>query len=106
MKDTDAAWAAGFFDGEGSVTLTPRNGKGDAGRVLLLRASQRIEAPLLRLKTLFGGSVYADKKESRCYYWQAGSKMAATALEAMLPYLCVKHELAAWGLRHQATKHN
>ena len=51
MKDTELAWAAGFFDGEGS-TANARNGKYHR---VLISVSQTTLEPLERFRDALGG---------------------------------------------------
>ena len=69
----DIAWAAGFYEGEGSVQ---RNNKtpGSPG----VQIAQKDPAPLLWLRERFGGSVreYTRNSDGRAYYkwWLSGTR--------------------------------
>lgn len=111
-KTTEVAWAAGFFDGEGCITLRPnprRDGELQSDREwsrhLHLKVTQKDKPPLLTFQRLFSGSISRETKGSRCYNWSLTSIRGAAALEQMLPFLVVKKELAGWGLRFQRTVH-
>lgn len=59
MNETDIAWAAGFFDGEGSVSIYPEKDKrkGNAYKNWrpCLQVSNTCDVSLRRLKDVFGG---------------------------------------------------
>ena len=118
--ETDLAWAAGFFDGDGCIVLariprpkryrTPRH---DA----YLSARQSTREPLSKMQTLLGGSIgitrqyakttwpkapgentpshrIANRKNGtpiESYYWHLGGhKKIYDTLQRLLPYLVVK----------------
>lgn len=92
---SDYAWAAGFFDGEGSVYLKPYKRR----HMPRIGASNNVREPIDRLAVLFGGSVWLrgaqDGKRRGIWTWELnGAKRVRPALEAMLPYLLVKREQA------------
>ena len=96
-------WAAGFFDGEGCVSLN-RLSKGGTQRQLSLSASH--EAAVRRVHTVLGeGNVYyrAPRQATHkpMWTWVASSKGADRAAEKLLPYLVVKREQALLMLRVQ-----
>jgi len=77
-------WAAGFFEGEGDLSIDfsqSRNGYG--GRV---SASQSVREPLDRLVELFGGKVYQRKLDGN-YFWTLNCKNALPFLEQIHPYI-------------------
>jgi hypothetical protein len=113
---TELAWAAGFFDGEGCVTVAEDR----KPRVRLRRGSFRLHItvsntklpPLERFKTLFGGAVYQQRQNGEkaglaadsagrkaSYFWMIPGRSAQKVLESLLPYLCTRHEQAAAALR-------
>jgi hypothetical protein len=89
---TEAAWAAGFLDGEGHFTIALTH-KGTNFRAII-SASQTTSEPLLLLQHWFGGSirVYTDKVKAHkpCYEWTVVGVGLASLLEAITPYLIVK----------------
>jgi len=94
---TFLAWAAGFFDGEGTACILQ---KGRTHR-LYVCLPQKVREPLDKLKATFGGSVYAGPD---IYRWQVKDVKAADFLAAVLPYLTVKFSVATLALGHQAKK--
>lgn len=101
-------WMAGFFDGEGCVSV------GRARRVvksmrrpswsyaLQLAVAQRHREPLQRFMDLFGGNIYAYRVKGVEYWrWSVSSHRAQAALEKLLPYLLNKRPIAEVGIRFQ-----
>jgi len=116
IPETELAWAAGFFDGEGCVTVAEDR----KPRVHLRRGSYRLHitvsntklAPLERFKALFGGAIYQQRENGEkaglaaastgrkaCYFWMIPGQPAQQVLRGLLPYLCTRHEQAAAALR-------
>ena len=109
------AWAAGFIDGDGFITIQNRNqtinGKQYTGHYLRLGACQANIVPLEELKKLFGGSIriknsgpnregYNRKTQ---YLWCLSTSQACTAIQQILPYLIHKKEVAEIALEFQST---
>lgn len=94
MTETDKAWAAGFLDGEGCISIM----LGAHQRQIYLRVSvgQIDQQPLSDLQSYFGGSIRASQNKRRYVYyeWCAFSQRAADALTVLRPYLRVKHRQA------------
>jgi hypothetical protein len=91
MDDVSAAWAAGFFEGEGSFRL-------NNGRTPSLQANQVDREPLERLQRILGGTLngpygpYGKNTGGRkpYYYWQVTGEEAKAAMRRMEPYLSVR----------------
>jgi hypothetical protein len=98
--EAEVAWAAGFFDGEGSVGIYLYTGKNRHAFNLQMTAGQVDIRPLLLLREIFGGRIetqYAGKagRGRTLWRWSAGGREAiGEALRAMIPYLVVKREQA------------
>ncbi len=96
--ETDYAWAAGFLDGEGYFCLQPVHKRGSDGwrnRKPRLEAAQTDIKPLLRLQSLFGGSVIKTvRREGRkqAYRWDLTGIAIKPTLLHILPYLTVKRD--------------
>lgn len=107
MKETDIAWAAGFFDGEGAVMLSP---KGTNGSYYTLYATvgQVNPRPLLKLQQLFGGVVKKRKATTSAgnpfSVWRTAADTASNALTLMLPHLVDKQEEVKLALHMQDLK--
>ncbi len=109
VTKTDAAWAAGFIDGEGCVSIYPRNNRPSAR--MSVTATNCDIRPLIKLKAMFGGSVYTsfdspNPKWNTGFRWQVDSQKAADALEAMIPYLIVKKEQAVLFMEYRTYNRN
>jgi len=115
IPETDLAWAAGFFDGEGCVTVAadgkPRRRLRRTSYRLHITVSNTKLAPLERFKTLFGGAVYQQRQNGEkaglavdsagrkaSYFWMIPGRAAQRVLASLLPYLCTRHEQAAAAL--------
>ena len=109
------AWAAGFIDGDGFITIQNRNqninGKQYTGHYLRLGACQANIVPLEELKKLFGGSIriknsgpnregYNRKQQ---WVWQCSTQSAKTALIQLIPYLIHKKTVACLGIEFADT---
>lgn len=110
----EVAWAAGFFDGEGFVTIQQGYSKAPSG-VKYFRHSLRIGInhvaiePLLEMQRLFGGRINKQKlnlvKGNRKprHQWMLNCTEAAEALKRMMPYFKNKQSVAELGLELQNT---
>lgn len=102
------AWAAGFFDGEGYITIQVRGGK-YKGHYLRLGVNHVHPKPLKELQKLFGGNIRKQNPEKVVgnrhvrSEWGISCKKAENALIQMMPYLINKKEVARLGLELQGT---
>lgn len=87
-------YAAGFFDGEGCVYISPE------GRPQVSITQKKADI-LKAFKEKFGGRVVShDGEKERCSRWQILSKdEVITFLEAILPYSVVKHDEIKLGIK-------
>ena len=103
--DTDYAWAAGFFDGEGCVCVLPNHSKTSASPSfsLKLKVTQVDPLSLENLKRILGGSYSAGPRkrlrngvliEELYYHWWLSGHAALEALCRMLPFLTLKRKRA------------
>ena len=109
------AWAAGFIDGDGFITIQNRNTKYKdkiySGQYLRVGACQASILPLEKLQSLFGGSIRPKNsgpnpngyKRKPQWIWTLSTNTAKEALEQMLPYLVHKQEVAQLALVFQAS---
>ena len=82
-KEAAIAWAAGFFEGEGSITIAP-------DLTLIVRASQVDRTPLERFVALFGGTIRdkcARGNRKKCWEWNCCGPAAAGLLTLIRPYI-------------------
>lgn len=86
----DLAYTAGFFDGEGSISITARVRKThNTEHRLWIAVGQKDGATLDWLKDLFGGQVYTVKRDGS-FYWVMTNNVAYNFLKQILPYLQYK----------------
>jgi LAGLIDADG endonuclease len=90
MLSTDAAWAAGFIDGEGTFTIHMTG----SYYIARLGVPQNDIRPLVKLKNLYGGSISQVKSTGIYIYGLTGPGLDLL-LETTLPYYTVKTEQAA-----------
>jgi hypothetical protein len=104
---SDVGYAAGFFDGEGSINI--KNPARKTGYRLVVAAAQTAIEPLEWLKERWGGSVRIRRKRSRrrpAWEWSATSSLALRFLEHVYPLLIVKKDQAAIAIDFQSRKGN
>jgi hypothetical protein len=94
------AYAAGFFDGEGSITISLRK---DTYVAIEVGVSQKLPAVLNWFHTCFGGNVYQSKQYAA--QWKIFGGKAVQFLSLIEPYLIVKapdceEAIAAWDWKH------
>jgi|SRR5215831_4650272 len=103
MKKCDAKiWAAGFFDGEGCISLGKPQGRATGYR-LVVKVAQKVDPPLKRLQRNFGGSLWEDKRYGS-WQWQVCGDTASAFLLEILPYLIVKQKQAQVAVAFQARR--
>ena len=111
---TDAAYAAGFFDGEGCVMIWRSTGGqvDTAGRRhhrLVISVSQTHIGPLEWLMKRFGGTISFTKTTpdrpnfKDKWTWVLSNKRAAEFLRIIQPYLVLKAERVVIALKFQDT---
>lgn len=114
-KSHQLAWAAGFIDGDGHITIQNRKTKYKdkeySSTYLRVGACQSHPTPLEKLQDLFGGSIrpknsgpnphgYNRKPQ---WIWSLSTAQAAEALTQMLPYFVHKRDVALLALKFQET---
>lgn len=105
MKKIDIAYMAGFFDGEGSISIMRRaKGKPYWLRVQLGQANKWI---LQLIQFQFGGSLFHNRpRENRreAWQWSASANIAMGFLKCILPYLKLKKGEAEIAIHFQEGK--
>lgn len=94
-------YIAGFFDGEGCITIHSRN-----YQLRLLIGNTYINV-LKNIQDTCGGRIYRNEKKKYkklSYVWETSSNNAISFLESILPYLIVKKEEALIALDFERTK--
>ena len=107
-SDIDLAYSAGFFDGEGSISIAPKRRKGCAPEEmafgLTLQVSQLDPRPLKFLSDRFGGAVCVKSALGHTHLmhdWRITGARAERFLRAVLPYLIHKKEQAEVALKYR-----
>lgn len=97
-------YLAGFFDGEGCVSLSGRE-----WTVSACQTEKNGTAMLFAMQRRWGGSVFAtapaNERCSPVWRWKAKGVEAAIALHDMAPFLSVKAEKAATCLSDLRARH-
>lgn len=107
-KDITLEYCAGFFDGEGNVTI--HEAKAKLGRLnqnskfslVTAIANQNVEV-LIECQKRFGGYLYAYGS-SKVYHWILANIHAAIFLREIHPWLKIKKEEALLGIFFQLNK--
>lgn len=109
----DVSYAAGFFDGEGSIAVIQNRTRGEKikrgipGKIylkysLVVAISNTAKDVLDSFSQKWGGNVYQQKKTTKqakqCFVWRLNGKHAKPFLEDVFPFLRVKHEHVALAL--------
>lgn len=106
IKDTDIAWSAGFFDGEGWLVIQKRGGKYKS-HYLRIGIAHVAPEPLYEMQRLYGGNIRKDSKvygnRKPRHVWTLSCSKAANAVMQMQPYLHNKNEVCRLGLEFQKT---
>ena len=85
---TDIAYAAGFFDGEGSLAVYKGSGYNRKGLVYAVSVWQNNEMVLDWLKDTFGGGTYNRKNTAN--EWRVTGSLAYAFLRIIQPFLIVR----------------
>lgn len=109
INNTDLAWAAGFFDGEGCVLI--RNQKTRTQKLhtcLRIAVVQVNPTPINKFKEFFGGHISYEKAKREGWHagwrWEQDAKLAGNTLQQLLPYLKVKKDVVELALEFQSKK--
>lgn len=110
------AWAAGFFDGEGFVTIGNRKsvvgGKTYTSTYLKIGINHVAIEPLIEMQLLLGGTIQKQNpktvvgKRIPRHRWVCSTKSAANVLVQLMPYFKNKNKVAELGLEFQKTVTN
>ena len=107
MTSEELAYTAGFFDGEGSISIIKYNPSVRCSIPtfsLVVKVTNNDKVVLEQLKGWFGGSVSPQNRGYRTYEWQVTSLLAKSFLEQVLPYLIIKKDRACLGIEFQKHK--
>ena len=95
-----SAYAAGFFDGEGSVTISNKSTGGRKYWDLLVRIAQQNNDVFADLREIWGGKLYGkyDGRKNECMNWYLRGDEAVTFLRDIIPFLRCKRRQAELGI--------
>lgn len=107
------AWCAGFFDGEGFVTIQERKQKIKdkvyRGYYLRIGINHVAPEPLQEIQKILGGTLRKQSEHSivgnrkQRFSWQMSCQAASEALIKMMPYFRNKMKVAELGIELQNT---
>lgn len=111
MMGKDLSYIAGFFDGEGSISLSWQK-RSNTLRKRVCRSQISIgntDYPVLKyIQSCLGGTIHPIRQKNDCWEaswaWKASTKEAATIIERLLPYLRVKAAQAKLLIEYQQHK--
>lgn len=83
-------WTAGFFDGEGSVSVLRRKRGNFVEHMLACAVGQNDQRPLLAIRNEYGGSQCNSKTPSGCWRWRIHGGAAESFLKRIRPHSIVK----------------
>jgi len=69
-QEKNSSWFAGFFDADGTITLSLKNGRPQ----LTIRVTNKLYQDLEGFKLVFGGDIYYDNSQNGCYHWSVQSR--------------------------------
>jgi len=103
LNDTELAWIAGFFDGDGSVGIRKYKRPHCRSPIydLVVKITNSNIEVLKWIQNHFGGTINHDHK-SNCYKLRFGGRVGMRFLEAIFPYLKVKRKQAKLGIALQS----
>ena len=100
LSNTEIAYFAGLFDGEGSIAVYTN--KGDKSARFGITVGMVNPTVIEELRLAFGGSIYKQMRAGRpVYYWRTFGKRAELVLKILLPFLRVKREEAELAIAYR-----
>lgn len=112
VDDAVLGYMAGFFDGEGSISIAchrqRRKGAEYNYYLVSISCGNNHKGPLELFQRVFGGTILSRvPKYGRCrfYTWDAQAVLAVRALESLLPFLRVKEDQATAAIEFQRQVH-
>jgi hypothetical protein len=93
------SYIAGFFDGEGCITITKKNTASNISYFLHCQISQKVRAVLDFLQLNLGGKVIEDSH--LCFHWYMYSYKAREFLDKIKKYLIIKKLQAELAIEFQ-----
>jgi hypothetical protein len=104
----ESAWAAGFFDGEGSSYVAFGHPRKDGSRLayVRVRAAQNHREPLDRLQAELGGTVTGPYKTGMFAWQMQASKEVPKAMARLWPFLGTAKKQQYISARERANTNN
>src|SRR5206468_1125149 len=103
LTEMEKAYAAGFFDGEGSVQISK---KGEREFVLRITAANTNRESMLFFRGRWGGSVYEKKprnpRHKVSWHWQLSAQQALIFMRDIQPYARIKQPQLDLGIEFQS----
>lgn len=96
LTQTNRAWVAGFFDGEGSIYITKTKGPYYS---LIVKISQVDRTPLAKVQNMYGGSL--SQAKTGIYYWSLCNQNAINFIKSINKYLVSKNLEATEALKFE-----
>lgn len=100
-------YAAGFFDGEGSVyaaTRANKNNRYSLRAPTILVTITQVKRPVLEvLKKRWGGSIWTratNGRQQECHQWVLCARMASSFLREIYPHLIVKKDVVGLAIEY------
>ena len=111
LTSSDLSYFAGFFDGEGCITIAktkPSFGRLRPRFALSVRVVQANEWIIQLFKFYFGGKVYLRPsiEYRQQWMWEVNNKKAVPFLRLILPYLKLKKSEAELAIEFQTNRLN
>src|SRR3990170_1072595 len=107
LLETEKAYIAGFFDGEGSITIAIQ--KSSPNGAVIVQISNTNKPVLEWIQSKFGGSIHIKTRENERQQnsWKLDicSLMANRFLKTIQPYLKLKTPQAQLAIEFQKTSH-
>lgn len=88
----DFIWAAGFYEGEGSIGRQIRFNKGQTGQTETITLPQKDTWTLQRMRALFGGSVRCYDTKSGCSVWCVSGARARGFIQSIYGLLSPRRQ--------------
>lgn len=107
VTETDYAWAAGFVDGDGCISLYLHSGVRHKYANVAVIVVQKDISPLEHFKVVFGvdNKIGVTRRGKHTYFrLSINGQSAKPVLEKMLPYLVLKKTVAETALALLASK--
>ena len=100
----ELSYIAGFFDGEGYISLSYYKKKNTF--CLCAGVNNTNKYVLLEIKKIFGGNIntYSDKRNKNwkpLHRWKVFNQQALNFLKFIHPYLKIKNEKCYWAIKFQ-----